>query len=42
MVRGGLCHITDYKVENGKLMFRARQSVRATKEARKKFKFEKG
>jgi hypothetical protein len=37
----GLVHITDFKVENGKLMFRARQSVRATKEARKKFTFEK-
>jgi hypothetical protein len=37
----GLVHITDYKVENGKLMFRARQSQRATKEARKKHKFER-
>jgi hypothetical protein len=37
----GLVHITDFKVESGKLMFRARQSQRATKEARKKFKFEK-
>jgi hypothetical protein len=37
----GLIHITDFKVENGKLMFRARQSQRATKEARKKFKFER-
>lgn len=38
----GLVHITDFKVEkDGKLFFRARQSQKATKEARKKFKFEK-
>jgi hypothetical protein len=37
----GLVHLTDWKVEKGKLFFKARQSVRATKEARKKFKFEK-
>lgn len=37
----GLTHITDYKVEKGRLMFRTRQSERATKAARKKFKFER-
>lgn len=35
----GLVHITDYKVEKGKLFFRAKQSQRATKDARKRFKF---
>lgn len=37
----GLTHITDFKIEKGKLLFRTRQSARATREARKKFKFEK-
>ena len=37
----GLEHITDWKVENGKLFFRTRQSERATKANRKKYKFEK-
>lgn len=38
----GLVHITEFKVEKGTLKYRTRQSERATKEARKKFKFEKG
>ena len=38
----GLVHITEFKVEKGKLFFRAKQSERATKAARKQFKFEKG
>jgi len=37
----GLVHITEFKVEKGKLFYRTRQSERATKIARKKYKFEK-
>lgn len=37
----GLVHITEYKVEKGKIWYRTRQSERATKQARKKFKFER-
>lgn len=35
----GLVHVTDFKVEKGKLLFRVRQNKKATKEARKKYKF---
>jgi hypothetical protein len=37
----GLVHITDFKVEKGKLYFKTKQSARATKDARKRFKFKK-
>jgi hypothetical protein len=37
----GLVHITDFKIDKGKLYFRTKQSARATKDARKRFKFEK-
>jgi hypothetical protein len=38
----GLIHVTEFKVEKGKLFFRTKQIQSATKEARKKYKFEKG